>query len=223
MSQRKATTPRQVKPAKDNGKARGGKDTEARILEAAGEVFARFGYEGARVEQIAERAGMQKANIYYYFSGKEALYRRLMAGILDELIFSVRGFLDIPATSPWDRLDAFLDLFFDIVGRYREIVGLAFGELLHPPREKHGGATAEPMLEQIETLSKQLIVDGIAKGEFRDQDPAQVLFSIQGALFHYFLLPEGRVRFLTGSDPFDPASLERRKVALRAHIRRLLT
>jgi TetR/AcrR family transcriptional regulator len=52
--------------------------TEAEFLAVAAEVFAEFGYHGASTALIASRAGVPKANLHYYFSTKEALYRRVL-------------------------------------------------------------------------------------------------------------------------------------------------
>ncbi|UTW10197.1 TetR/AcrR family transcriptional regulator [Marinobacterium rhizophilum] len=56
---------------------------ETRILAAAEDVFAQFGYNGASLETIAEQAGMSKQNMLYYFSSKEILYHRVLKNILD--------------------------------------------------------------------------------------------------------------------------------------------
>ena len=55
---------------------------EATILRAAEDVFSRNGYNGTAVETIAEKAGMSKQNLLYYFSSKEVLYHRLLENIL---------------------------------------------------------------------------------------------------------------------------------------------
>ncbi len=49
-------------------------DPRRRLLEAAGEIFAEKGFEGARVRQIIERAGVNIAGVNYYFRDKERLY-----------------------------------------------------------------------------------------------------------------------------------------------------
>lgn len=52
--------------------------TEEKILKASLEEFGEFGYSGARVDRIAERADVNKAMIYYYFENKEVLYERIL-------------------------------------------------------------------------------------------------------------------------------------------------
>jgi TetR/AcrR family transcriptional regulator len=51
--------------------------TKGRILDAAVEVFSAKGYAGARVAEIADRAGVNKQLITYYFGGKEGLYQEI--------------------------------------------------------------------------------------------------------------------------------------------------
>jgi len=57
-------------------------NNEARILEAAEHVFAKHGFRGATTAMIAAKAGVTKPNIYYYFRNKEALYLKLLEGVL---------------------------------------------------------------------------------------------------------------------------------------------
>jgi AcrR family transcriptional regulator len=62
---------------------------ERQILEAATVLFSRKGFQGTRTSEIAEAAGLPKANVYYYFSSKEQIYsaviRHLIAGWDDAL------------------------------------------------------------------------------------------------------------------------------------------
>jgi TetR/AcrR family transcriptional regulator len=51
--------------------------TKARILEAAAQEFSAKGFAGARVSEIAARAGVNQQLIAYYFDGKEGLYREM--------------------------------------------------------------------------------------------------------------------------------------------------
>ncbi len=50
------------------------KDTESRILDAAKRIFIRKGLDGARMQEIADEAGINKALLHYYFRSKEKLF-----------------------------------------------------------------------------------------------------------------------------------------------------
>lgn len=58
-------------------------DTEKRVLDAAGEVFAEFGYRAATVRQICEKAGANIAAVNYYFGDKEGLYLAVLRSVPD--------------------------------------------------------------------------------------------------------------------------------------------
>src|ERR1051326_2462706 len=53
--------------------------TQEALLDAAAEVFAEFGFEGARTDEIAKRAGANVALLFRYFENKEGLYRAVIA------------------------------------------------------------------------------------------------------------------------------------------------
>ena len=59
-----------------------GEITKNRILEAAMNDFAKYGYEGSRMERIAGNVGINKASLYFHFKGKEELFRSLFDGII---------------------------------------------------------------------------------------------------------------------------------------------
>lgn len=64
------------------GKGRIRLANEADILHAAEQVFARAGYAGATMAEIAERAGIPKSNLHYYFGTKREIYRAVLTHIL---------------------------------------------------------------------------------------------------------------------------------------------
>src|SRR5512133_2284646 len=61
-------------------------DSRDSLLEAATEVFRTEGYAGARVDEIARRAGANKAMIYYHFRSKHGLYKAVLAQIFGKLL-----------------------------------------------------------------------------------------------------------------------------------------
>jgi len=62
-----------------------GKETRTRILEAAKKAFSEKGFDGVSVDEIAKRAGVRKALIYYYFPSKEILFEEVWKNALNEL------------------------------------------------------------------------------------------------------------------------------------------
>ena len=75
------------------GRARKYTQLLAVIHRAAVEVFASDGLAGASTQAIADKAGLSKAQLHYYIESKEALYRQVLQGIIDDWI-GVFGFSD---------------------------------------------------------------------------------------------------------------------------------
>lgn len=83
--------------------------TTQRLLEAATGIFARDGYENARIADICDSAEANVASVNYHFGSKEGLLREVIRYAFDlaEATYPMRGSLD-PNASPSDRLRAFM-------------------------------------------------------------------------------------------------------------------
>lgn len=80
---------------------------ESEIVVEAVRVFAECGYDGAAIATIAERCGLSKQNLLYYFPTKQALYERVLDGVLDEWLARMASLAD-PAQDPADLLRAYI-------------------------------------------------------------------------------------------------------------------
>jgi TetR/AcrR family transcriptional regulator len=80
---------------------------EADIVAEAVRVFAECGYEGASIATVAENAGLSKQNLMYYFPTKQALYERVLDGVLDEWLERMDKLAD-PEQDPRDVLRAYV-------------------------------------------------------------------------------------------------------------------
>src|SRR5260370_37735305 len=88
--------------------------TAQRILAVAEKIFAEQGIAGARMEEIARAAKVNKALLYYYFRSKEELHRFVLETLLSQLGARVgTAVTDMPSASK--RLSAMVDNFFDFV------------------------------------------------------------------------------------------------------------
>src|SRR5687767_3757954 len=83
-------------------------DPHERIVAAAAEVFASRGFDGARIDEIAERAGINKAMLYYHVGDKEQLYAAVLVESIERALSQVRA-ATATAGSPSEKLQAVLD------------------------------------------------------------------------------------------------------------------
>jgi AcrR family transcriptional regulator len=74
--------------------------TRQRLLDAAREIFARHGYVGASVDQIADQAGYSKGAVYSNFAGKEALFLELLRSRMSEELQELQAMLDRGQSAP---------------------------------------------------------------------------------------------------------------------------
>ncbi len=143
--------------------------TRAAILDAAEELFARQGLRATTIKQIAARAGINSALLYYYFADKETLYREVLRRLVDTLVTRASAML-LEADTPEDGV--------------REVVRHQAAFLLaHPlaPRlivrelVEHGGRHAEglvPILAAPFARLCEVIERGQREGCFRrDLEP----------------------------------------------------
>ena len=88
--------------------------TEEKIYEAARKVFIQKGMQGARMQEIADEAGMNKALLHYYFRSKENLFKAVFKDIFSTFFNKVKHsmFSDAPAR---EKLIVFIDNYIDMI------------------------------------------------------------------------------------------------------------
>src|SRR5260370_22121494 len=89
--------------------------TRAAILKAALEEFAHEGAAGARTDEIARRAGVNKALLYYYFKDKEGLYAAALEQVFSGLIDRAMPVLERTDLPPRKRLLLYARTHFDYI------------------------------------------------------------------------------------------------------------
>jgi len=80
---------------------------EGTILAAATRLFAECGFEGTSIATVAERAGISKQNLLYYFPTKPSLYARVLDDVLDDWLERMANLAD-PDAAPGDVLRAYV-------------------------------------------------------------------------------------------------------------------
>ena len=154
--------------------------TREALLDAATLVFAEQGFAGARVDEIAARAGVNKALIYAYYGDKTGLYRAVLTAHLDEFADPVFSKAVASETGPRRALEDIVRRFFRLLIKNRSFARLLAWDLLS--NDKSGRnvilESAGPLLELI----SELVDRGRATGELRPSaDPElfrSALFSL---------------------------------------------
>jgi TetR/AcrR family transcriptional regulator len=185
--------------------------TRTRILEAAVNQFSEKGLDGARTEQIAEAAGVNKALLYYYFHGKEALYSAAIEHVAEGVRATSMAVLDSDA-SPGERfLRSALDHFDRIHSNWR-FQSLMQQEMIRLHRGEANSLTPliETMFRPLTQRMEQVQAEGIASGELIPVDTTQMRNAALGANVFYFLSAP-MMQLMLGKDLLERSELERRR------------
>jgi len=158
------------------------------ILQGALEEFLEHGKQGARMQSIADRAGVNKALLHYYFSSKDNLHQEVIQRVLSKVFVTITGNLD-PSLSPTEQIRVLLGAYFQFIRTNPELPRLILMEMAS------GSSTLIPAMMQVlrggewdvpDQLIK-IINRGIEQGEFRQIDPKQFIISFIGMILFYFI------------------------------------
>jgi len=149
-----------------------------KILDASSAVFAEEGFAGARVDEIAHRAGVNKAMLYYHVGNKQALYAAVLTRNFDRMEEALVDALTAGGSIP-ERLRAI-------------IAGVARAFETNPDHPRivlrefaSGGSNLQPeVLERmirVLGMVRNLLIAGVHSGEFRATDPVMTHLTLVGA------------------------------------------
>lgn len=189
-------------------------ETEASIINAATKIFLQKGKNGARMQEIADKANLNKALLHYYFRSKERLYqevfKRQIRHFLEELFGSVIEF-----ENTRQLLEAFIDRYLEAISRRPELPrfiiweigegGHLFGRTLTEMFAERGFAG----IPLVEVLQK-----GMDEGQIRRTDPLQLVISLLGLLVYPFLAKPFLDQLHPELNIGSPEFLARRKTAV---------
>lgn len=194
--------------------------TRAAILEAAEAIFAERGFAATRLEDVAERVGIRRASIVYYFRDKRELYDAVLEQVFSGLERRIESALSSLDPLP-SRVEAGVSAWVDYVGARPTTARLLLREVADgaPDRDSALRRFTRPYFELIR---KQVIErrDRSAQA-FEAVDPVLVASTIAGATVFLVaamptLVPE------LGLHPTRPESLAAHREQLLGVVRRLL-
>lgn len=189
--------------------------TRNAILQAALVEFASEGLAGARMDAIADAAGVNKALLYYYFTDKEALYGAVLDRFFEKLIHRIVTVCNQPGTAG-ERFLAYARTHFDSIAESPYYAHIFMSELMGASRggSPHLDRIFQKYMQPIGALVFGLVQEGVNSREFRRVDPNQFLPSAIGAIVHYFLTAPVRQKFIPGVDFSSPKFIAERRGAV---------
>jgi AcrR family transcriptional regulator len=157
------------------------------IVQAAVDVFADMGLEGATLDAVGERVGLTKASLYYYVKSKEELLGHVVGHVLRAQEHAMAE-LTHAGMSPEERLRGFClghlrSLFDDPAGKIAAQVALSGN------KDERVRSLFHEYMGRLDAI----LTDGVAAGAFRPVDPGVARHSVLAALNAVTLwyLPEG--------------------------------
>jgi len=108
------------------------KDTSKKILDSAFDVFGEKGFNGARMQAIADKAGINKALLHYYYKSKDALFELIIKKAFNLLLPKVLKVFK-EEDDIFTTIENFVDLYISLVQKHPQIPGFVIYEISNNP------------------------------------------------------------------------------------------
>ena len=188
-----------------------------KILDVAEALFARRGFSGVGLREVAEAAGLRKSSLFHHFRGKVPLYFEVLGRVLgrihERLASAIAG-----GTDPAQRLDRWVDELIDALAEHPTSARLLLRGLVEeddfPTEPVAEAETCERVLAAILQDIHRLLREGVEAGAFRPVSAPHTVQTLIGATVYHFAsgeLGEG----LLGRPLLSAESVRRRKQEIR--------
>jgi len=160
--------------------------TQQKLLTAARREFSDRGLAGARVDEIAARAGVNKQLVYHYFGDKDALYRAVIEWVYEEIRARERE-LNLDGLPPEQAIKKLIESSFDYLAAHPDFIVLLNDENRGGARHVRGSRKLEAMHSPLVSMVSSILSEGVKAGVFRKGINAVHLYiSIAGLSYFYF-------------------------------------
>ena len=181
-------------------------ENERALLQAAEQVFAEEGFAGATTAAIARLAGVPKANLHYYFTTKEALYRAVVERVLTAWLAAAASF--DAGDDPREALATYIGAKMDLARAMPLASRIWSAEIMR------GAPIIQDFLDNTLTdwvaSREKAVRRWIAAGKLKPID-AKVLFYMIWATTQQYANAAHEMETLNGGRPLDDAAFEQAK------------
>ncbi|OFX86876.1 MAG: hypothetical protein A2W99_03950 [Bacteroidetes bacterium GWF2_33_16] len=158
------------------------KDTETKILDAAKEVFQHKGLTGARMQEIADKAGINKALLHYYYRTKDKLFEKVFELAFSVFIPKIRDIVLSTDKSVFEKIEFFVDNYISLLHKHPYIPGFVINELNRNPQILVGVFEKNIQFKEMNLFEKFEIQlkDEANKGIIRPIDARNLMTNVVG-------------------------------------------
>jgi len=197
------------------------KDKRTHIIETAMDLFARKGYEGTSIREIAERASVNLAMVNYYFGSKEKLFENIVEyksavtrGLLDEI-------LNNDKLSSIEKIYSIIDSYVEKLFTHRSFHRLIYQELILNQREELQNSIVNHLAPNS-VIIKRIIETGIKNEEFKKVDVELTLASLMGTVNQVLLSRKFCNKIMNKDDDYVPYDDIKFRKRVRNHLKQLM-
>jgi TetR/AcrR family transcriptional regulator len=193
-----------------------------KILEVAEAHFARRGFSGVGLREVAEAAGLGKSSLFHHFQSKTQLYFEVLERVLGRIQERLAPALASPA-APFEKLAGCIDALVDALAEHPATARLLLRGLVEeedfPDEPLPESQRAEQLLAQILQSIHALLHDGIERGAFRKVSVPHTVQTLIGATVYHFASGE-LGESIIGKPLLSSDAVRRRKQELRNLLQR---
>ena len=165
-------------------------DPAETILEAALETILVEKISGARLRQVAKRAGMSQGNLHYYYPAKDDLFQSLLDHLLKTFVQERKSILADRSVQPEEKLRFFFDQQIELIRRVKEVV-IFFDFWVQGTKDAKIRKKIQKMYARWREDIRAVIEEGVQKGVFSSaktsQMPALLASVMDGASLQYLM------------------------------------
>ena len=158
-------------------------DTREAVFGAAATAFSTQGFAATGVDHIADRAGVNKAMIYYHFHDKLELYREIVRDMLRTVGAAVSA-IAAAELPPFEKIDRFILTFVRLADQRPWFPALMLREIAEGA--PHLDVATLELLRAVFMAFGQILAEGQAAGQFRSLHPVLAYTSIIGPIVFTF-------------------------------------
>lgn len=196
------------------------KNTEEKILEAAEKVFHDKGFYGARMREIAEKAGINKGLLHYYFKTKHKLFEAIFNVAKNRMISKIQGILekDMPLQ---EKVEQIVDGYLDMLIKHPNLPQFVLNELNSNPDQfvgKHFNHSIKDTFSRLQDAIEQ----EVRAGKIQPIDARQLIMNLMSMIVFPFAGRPILQNLLAMDNTTYFAIMEERKTHIKAFVRNAL-